>query len=387
MPTPHIRTMTYLVMSGWILASIGLSNINKWLFNEERFSYPVFLTTLHMLSACLFGSVVLRYTPLGAAFGEGNARLQLPPGLTLRILVLSVVFTSAVTLGNIALRHLYISFLKMVFALSPLVTVLLSRALFQRPVNNYVYMSMVPLCFGSMLCITGEVNFNVYGFLAAVGATILRALKSLLQGVLLKEQRIDSIRLLYHMSIPSSAMLLVATLFLEPTALSPSSFSTSTAAPSPVATASGIPWWPAIVTLRLPALLLMSCLCAVGYNLMTFLVTFYTSPVALQVLGNAAVVLDVAVSLVVFRNQVSWLSLGGILCVMLGTVMYQEAGSVKWHNPNFWVLVQDFFRRKEKSWRVCISMSDTPCPYTRGSVLERTEKVYQQKRKLFHCIQ
>ncbi|XP_038059311.1 probable sugar phosphate/phosphate translocator At5g05820 [Patiria miniata] len=314
MSPPHIQTMAYLAMAGWIMASIGLSNINKWLFDEEHFRYPVFLTMLHMFSACLFGSVVLRYTPLGAAFGEGNARLQIPPRLTVRILVLSIVFTLAVTLGNIALRHLYISFLKMVFALSPLVTVMLSRIFFHRPVDNYIYMSMVPLCFGSMMCVTGEVNFNIYGFLAAVGATVLRALKSILQGVLLKEQRIDSIRLLYHMSIPSSAMLLAAAVILEPSAFSPATL------------------WPG--ALRLLSLLLLSCLCAVGYNLMNFLVTFYTSPVALQVLGNVAIVLDVAVSLVVFQNQISWLSLGGIACIMVGTVMYQEAGSVKWYVEN-----------------------------------------------------
>ena len=174
--------MTYLAISGWLVMSIGLSNVNKWVFSQEQFSYPLFLTMLHMLSACIFGSVAIRYTPLGAAFGEGNDRLRIPPNSTLKILILSVVFTLAIALGNIALRHLYISFLKMVFALTPLVTVVLSRVFFNRPVDNYVLMSMVPLCFGSMLCITGEVNFSIYGFLAAMAATVLRALKSLLQG-------------------------------------------------------------------------------------------------------------------------------------------------------------------------------------------------------------
>ena len=181
----HIQTMTYLAITGWLFMSIGLSNINKWVFSEEHFSYPLFLTTLHMLSSCIFGSVAIRYTPLGAAFGEGNDRLRMPPKSTLKIFILSVVFTLAIAFGNIALQHLYISFLKMVFALTPLVTVGLSRLCFQRPVDSYVLMSMVPLCCGSMFCITGEVNFSVFGFVAAVAATILRALKSLLQGIVL----------------------------------------------------------------------------------------------------------------------------------------------------------------------------------------------------------
>ncbi|XP_071790641.1 uncharacterized protein [Asterias amurensis] len=309
----HIQTMTYLAITGWLFMSIGLSNINKWVFSEEHFSYPLFLTTLHMLSSCIFGSVAIRYTPLGAAFGEGNDRLRMPPKSTLKIFILSVVFTLAIAFGNIALQHLYISFLKMVFALTPLVTVGLSRLCFQRPVDSYVLMSMVPLCCGSMFCITGEVNFSIFGFVAAVAATILRALKSLLQGVLLKEQRIDSIRLLYHMSIPSFIMLLIATAILEPSAIFELNI-----------------WAKA----RLFGFILLSCFCAVGYNIMNFMVTFYTSPIGLQVLGNISIVLDVIVSLVVFQNELSLLSFGGIVGVMIGTMMYQEAGTVKWFVDN-----------------------------------------------------
>ena len=129
----------------------------------------------------------------------------------------------------------------------------------------------------------------------------------------MKEQRIDSIRLLYHMSIPSFIMLLIATAILEPSAIFELNI-----------------WAKA----RLFGLILLSCFCAVGYNIMNFMVTFYTSPIGLQVLGNISIVLDVIVSLVVFQNELSWLSVGGIVGVMIGTMMYQEAGTVKWFVDN-----------------------------------------------------
>ena len=115
------------------------------------------------------------------------------------------------------------------------------------------------------------------------------------------------------MSIPSFIMLLIATAILEPSAIFELNI-----------------WAKA----RLFGLILLSCFCAVGYNIMNFMVTFYTSPIGLQVLGNISIVLDVIVSLVVFQNELSWLSVGGIVGVMIGTMMYQEAGTVKWFVDN-----------------------------------------------------
>ena len=108
-------------------------------------------------------------------------------------------------------------------------------------------------------------------------------------------------------------MLLAATVLLEPTAFTEPSL-----------------WAKA----RLLGLVLLSCFCAVGYNIMNFLVTYYTSPIALQVLGNVGIVLDVMVSLVVFQNELSLLSVGGIVGVMVGTMMYQEAGTMRWFVDN-----------------------------------------------------
>lgn len=136
-------------------------------------------------------------------------------------------------------------------------------------------------------------------------------------GVLLKEERIDSLSLLYKMSFPSFLQLATATVIFEPSVFKDDYLYTN---PST---------W---------ILIFMSCFCAVGYNIMTFLVTFYTSPVTLQVLGNVSMVLTVGLSLLIFRNEVSWVSLVGILCVVTGTWIYQKADKVMKFLVDFHIL-------------------------------------------------
>ncbi|XP_071485338.1 uncharacterized protein [Diadema antillarum] len=301
----RINLWTYLSMVSWVTMNICLTNVNKWLFMSYGFPYPLFITSLHMLCTAAFGFIVIRFTPLGAVYGEGNERLKLPPHLTPKILILSVVSTVSIACGNIALKHLYVSFVKMILAMTPLATVVISKVLLGRQFDIFTYLSMLPLCFGSFLCTVGEVNFSIFGFVAAFTATLLRAGRCVLQGVLLKEERIDSVRLLYHICIPSFLQLGVASLLFEEGALWDERLRSS-----------AFLW----------GIISLSCACAVGYNILAFLVTYYTSPVTLQVLGNVSIVLTVGISLVIFQNEVSTLSIFGIGFILLGSIMYQEAG-------------------------------------------------------------
>ncbi|XP_035690957.1 UDP-URONIC ACID TRANSPORTER 1-like [Branchiostoma floridae] len=167
---------------------------------------------------------------------------------------------------------------------------------------------MVPICMGALLNTVGEVNFHMLGFVATLLSTILRAAKSILQGVLLKDERMDSIRLLYHMSIPSFFLLLFLTLVFESSAVYDEDLHNNP---------------------RLWLLILVSCACAVGYNTMTFVVTYYTSAVTLQVLGNVNMLVNVVVSVLIFQNTVTGTSVAGILVTLLGVLMYQRANQIK----------------------------------------------------------
>ncbi|XP_019614659.1 PREDICTED: probable sugar phosphate/phosphate translocator At5g04160 isoform X1 [Branchiostoma belcheri] len=329
-----IRLMTYASILAWFALGVGMANVNKWILSHHSFPYPLFLTTLHMLASFLVDYFVIRFTDLGAAYGDPETRLKLPKQLEKKILILSVVFSTSVALGNVGLNYLYVSFTKMIAATAPLFTIILARVLMgvrfpvirdvvcNRP-SKYVYCSMVPICMGALLNTVGEVNFHMLGFMATLLSTILRAAKSILQGVLLKDERMDSIRLLYHMSIPSFFLLLFLTLVFESSAVYDEDLHTNP---------------------TLWVLILLSCVSAVGYNTMTFVVTYYTSAVTLQVLGNVNMLVNVVVSVLIFQNTVTGTSLAGILVTLLGVLMYQRANQIR----NFFQMVNRYTGGHEK---------------------------------------
>jgi drug/metabolite transporter (DMT)-like permease len=60
-------------------------------------------------------------------------------------------------------------------------------------------------------------------------------------------------------------------------------------------------------------------------NLTNFLVTKHTSPLTLQVLGNAKGAVAVVVSILIFRNPVTFMGMLGYGITVAGVVLYGEA--------------------------------------------------------------
>ena len=128
----------------------------------------------------------------------------------------------------------------MIGATTPLVTVFLDRLIRQKHHGTLVYVAMVPLSLGCILCVKGEINFHWVGFLSLIIATVMRGLKSVLGGLLLTgmvervwlcecharshtllsvcvsgSDQLDSMTLLFLMSCVSGVLLSVLALFVE----------------------------------------------------------------------------------------------------------------------------------------------------------------------------
>lgn len=123
-------------------------------------------------------------------------------------------------------------------------------------------------------------------------------------GILLQEEKINSVFLLYLMSIPSFCILAVAALALENWALLES---------------------PLHYDRRLWLFILLSCLGSVLYNLASCCVITLTSAVTLHILGNLSVVGNLLLSQLLFGSEMSSLSLAGVVLTLSGMVMYQNS--------------------------------------------------------------
>lgn len=164
-----------------------------------------------------------------------------------------------------------------------------------------MYITLVPVVVGIVLASNSEPLFHLWGFLACFMATFARALKSVLQGLLLtnENERLDSLNLLLFMSPIALVILSISSKLMEPLA-----FETmlSNCKSSHI----------------FGFVLILNCSIAFLVNLSNFMVTKCTSPLTLQVLGNAKGAVAVIVSILLFRNPVSSTGMIGYTITVFG---------------------------------------------------------------------
>jgi drug/metabolite transporter (DMT)-like permease len=210
----------------------------------------------------------------------------------------------------------------MVTAASPLMTLLLAKLLTTKRFSALAHASMLPMCGGVILCVVGELGataggdggagFSWLGLGLIVVSTALRGVKSIMQGALLTDDadKLDALSLLRHMSRSSVVILaLYALLSGELAALAADT---------------------AVQRVDVALAVLASGVIAFLLNVCNFLVTQYTSAVALQVLGNVKVVLSIGTSLLIFGNSLAPLSAVGCLITLGGVVLYERGTSKGW---------------------------------------------------------
>ncbi|XP_013640211.2 UDP-URONIC ACID TRANSPORTER 1-like [Brassica napus] len=285
----------------WYTSNIGVLLLNKFLLSNYGFKFPIFLTMCHM-SACAILSylsiVFLKLVPLQHL----KSRSQF-----MKVATLSVVFCASVVGGNVSLRYLPVSFNQAVGATTPFFTALFAYLMTFKREAWITYGALVPVVTGVVIASGGEPGFHWFGFIMCISATAARAFKSVLQGILLSSEgeKLNSMNLMLYMSPIAVIALLPVTIVMEPDVMS--------------------------VTLSLArqhkymwVLLLVNSIMAYSANLLNFLVTKHTSALTLQVLGNAKGAVAVVISILLFRNPVTVMGIGGYSITVLGVVAYGE---------------------------------------------------------------
>mmetsp|Transcript_35241 Transcript_35241/g.74033 ORF Transcript_35241/g.74033 Transcript_35241/m.74033 type:complete len:301 (+) Transcript_35241:354-1256(+) len=286
----------------WFILNISIGNLNGWILKHHSLSYPVMLTTVHMLCCWALSAISLLFF-MRPAEPQSASRSTIE-----KVQTLSYAFCASVACGNMALQYIFVSFAQMVTAASPLFTACLMFLMTGKRYSKLAYFSLLPMCGGVMLCTAGEINFNIVGFSLVIISTLLRGVKSIVQGKLLTapEERLDALTLLYHMSRSSVVPLGAYAAAFEYPAIH-----------DPLLRGHG--------ALRIWGLIFLSGFVSFFLNVCNFLVTKYTSAVALQVLGNVKVVLSIGVSLVIFGNPVTSWSVLGCVITLGGVAIYNQA--------------------------------------------------------------
>eukprot|EP00249_Psilotum_nudum_P007972 c20951_g2_i1 orf=319-1347(+) len=296
----HLKTV--LIIGTWYTSNIGVLLLNKYLLSSFGYKYPIFLTMLHM-SACTFYSYIainwLEIVPMQFIL----SRKQL-----LKIVALCFVFSFSVVSGNTSLRYLPVSFNQAIGATTPFFTAVFAILITWKTESTVVYLALIPVVFGMVIASRSEPLFNLLGFLVCLSSTASRALKSVVQGILLASEgeKLHSMNLLMYMAPMSALLLLPFTLVCEGNIFA-------------------VTFKKARETPLILLLLLGNTTMAYLVNLSNFLVTKHTSALTLQVLGNAKGVVAAVISVLIFHNPVTVMGMAGFATTIIGVVLYSEA--------------------------------------------------------------
>eukprot|EP01086_Lenisia_limosa_P011193 TRINITY_DN3658_c0_g2_i5.p1 TRINITY_DN3658_c0_g2~~TRINITY_DN3658_c0_g2_i5.p1 ORF type:complete len:311 (-),score=68.48 TRINITY_DN3658_c0_g2_i5:32-964(-) len=285
----------FLSLGIWYVFNIATLILNKYLFQIMKFTYPLTLTSIHML-VCTVGTWII--IDILKIFPR-----QAVPNKSTTVWPLGALFCFNIVLGNISLRWIAVSFMQTIKSSVPAFTCLMQLIFLNIHLSTPMYLSLIPIVGGVALASFTEANFEMIGFMAAFIASITTAIQTILSGYLLKDLKLDSTNLL-------SQMAPVALVLLTPFAM--------------VLEWGRIPEWQYYGEVAPVIILCISGSLALALNFTTFLAISHTSALTFNVAGNLKVVLSVCISVAIFKNEITFLNGIGCALAIGGVILYNH---------------------------------------------------------------
>lgn len=287
-----LRAAGYIL--AWYATNVTTVILNKYIFKFLEFTFPITLTAIHMMIcslgayATIFGFKLVKLHHI-----ESSTRYR-------RIVPLALLFVSNIVLGNVSIRWVNVSFMQTVKSSVPVFTVLMQVLFLGKSFSGRIYLSLIPAVGGVMLASMTESEFDATGFWAALIASIITAGITVVSGLILGE-KMDSINLVYYMAPLSFALLLPVAFFKEGELL--------------------MEWWQ-LSTFYEQSVLILSGIIAFLLNVTTFLVIANTSALTSNIAGNFKVILSIILSVLIFKNKISFINGVGIAAAIGGVAYY-----------------------------------------------------------------
>ena len=174
-----VRTYTNLGL--WVLTSISLIILNKFILVGFGFPFPCTLTIFHMVvcsAACwaLILSKAIEVTPVPAAV------------FTRGVFPVAILFSVSLYFNNLAYRFLSVSTLQMIKASTPAIVYVCGVAFKLDEYDGVTLGNMLVIVFGVALASLGDVDFNVPGLVVQCAAIFAEGMRIVLIQVLLQSR-------------------------------------------------------------------------------------------------------------------------------------------------------------------------------------------------------
>ncbi|RAK98486.1 TPT-domain-containing protein [Aspergillus ibericus CBS 121593] len=285
----------------WIALSSGVIIFNKWILHTAGFSFPLFLTTWHLVFATIMTRLMARFTTLL------DSRHQVP--MTSRIYMRAIVpigafFSLSLICGNLAYLYLSVSFIQMLKATNSVATLLATWAMGIAPVKLSLLGNISFIVLGVIIASIGEIKFTLIGFICQFFATIFESVRLVMVQRLLSsaEFKMDPLVSLYYFAPACAVMNGIITAVVELPTLHMSD----------------------IYQLGIGTLFANAAV-AFGLNVAVVFLIGKTSALVLTLSGVLKDILLVVASMMIFRDPVTPLQAFGY-AIALGGLVYYKLG-------------------------------------------------------------
>lgn len=296
-----MTTTSFLVRAGLVVIylglNIGLNMMNKWMLGIYGFKFPLLLTVCHQIFS------FLALAPVMVTPSFRDTHLQVIQGQWRGLLAVGMFFAVNVSFNNLSLLTISLSLNQVIRASIPLVAAVGAVFIENKKPSGREFLSLAILAGGVGLAVYdgAKVKGSFWGIVLCITGTVSNGLMMTCSGKVMSE-RIDVLRLTFYTAPVVSVVLVPFYLAMEHAKF--------------VAYDSH--------GYLLP--LALSCVLALSYNMVHYLMIQLTSSVTTTVLGEMKIVLILVLSAVFLGESKIW-SLNMVLgCVaaILGFVMYSH---------------------------------------------------------------
>jgi drug/metabolite transporter (DMT)-like permease len=293
-------------LGAWLALNVGLTLLNKAVFSFGSFNFPLTLSALHMLITGVLSWVCVHHLKLFPYNPNIDRRGQV------FLFLFSFIFSINIVMGNVSIQVVSVALVQVFRAVIPGVTMALSYVILGKSSSFYLVMSMIPICFGVMLTVSGDLDLTFVGLVYTAVGTFLSALKVVVCNKFLKgAYEMHPLDLLARVSPLAFVQTAIMVYLLEWRDLSYS-------------------WHLYLDNSMVLYSIMGSGFIAWLLNITNFFTNQKTSPVTLTVGGNVKQILTILLSIVIFSTQVTLMGALGILVTVMGAVVYSIVNHNKW---------------------------------------------------------
>eukprot|EP00123_Amoebidium_parasiticum_P012443 comp21357_c0_seq1/m.29322 comp21357_c0_seq1/g.29322 ORF comp21357_c0_seq1/g.29322 comp21357_c0_seq1/m.29322 type:complete len:370 (-) comp21357_c0_seq1:39-1148(-) len=293
------KLLAVLACLGWACVSSLLIMLNAHILRAEGFNYPILLCSLGQGFSGLMAFVLVR---LGV---YRNNVVFTPDSYARSILPIGLASAGTLALGNAGYLFLSVSFIQMLKAGTPVITMLVMFAFGLETARRDLINAVNVITIGCAAASWGELDFNIIGFTLIMLSEVCEALKTVATQKLLGTRFSGPMEGLYHTCPATFVCLLTVAAYHE----LPRFLEEDGAAP----------------VLAKPHLFVLAGSLGFIVNLLTMEVIKRTNSLTFKIVGQGKNVAVVCLGVALLGNQITGLQMGAYAISIAGFFMYQKA--------------------------------------------------------------